>query len=134
MARITREQYNKWNSQAQNGFTLDLEYYLNWGEKTLIKDIPMEDGGYIRFKLWYTDEYETITNEYGCKRNKRTGKHIPMMRIEKLKPCSTAGMYQILTVKDDMQMGESEKMMKYSVLCKISREINTDEELKKLPN
>ncbi len=130
MARITREQYNKWNGQAKNGFTFDLEYYLNWGEKTLIKDIPMEDGGYIRFKLWYTDEYETITNEYGCKWNKRTGKHLPMMKIEKLRLCSTSKMYQVITIKDNIQMGEAEKTMKYSTLCKISGAVDTEKELK----
>lgn len=130
MAKLTREQYNKWNAQAKNGFTLDLEYFLNWGEKTLIKDVPMDGGGYMRFKLWYTPEYETITNQYGCKWNKRTGRHLPMMRIERLRPCSTEGMYQVLTVKDDTQMGEAEKAMKYATLCKISETINTDEELK----
>ncbi len=129
MARITREQYNKWNAQAKNGFTLDLEYFLNWGEKTLTKDIPQEGGGYIRFRLWYTAEYETITNQYGCKWNQRTGRHLPMMRIEKLVPCSTKGMYQVLTVKDDTQMGEAEKTMKYSTLCKISGEIDTEKEM-----
>lgn len=130
MAQITREQLNKWNAQAKNGFHLDLEYFLNWGEKTLIKDIEQESGGYIRFKLYYMPEYEIITNEWGCKYNKRTGKQIPMLRIERLKPCRTEGIYQVLTVKDDVPMGEAEKTMKYSTLCKISGEINTEEELK----
>lgn len=35
MAKLTREQYNKWNSQAKNGFQLDLQYFLTWNEKTL---------------------------------------------------------------------------------------------------
>ena len=48
MARITREQLNRWNGQAKNGFHLDMEYFLNWGEKTLIKDVKQECGGYIR--------------------------------------------------------------------------------------
>lgn len=129
MAKITREQLNRWNAQAKNGFRLDLEYFLNWGEKTLIKDIKQEDAGYIRFKLYYMPEYETKTNEYGCKWNVKTGKQIPTLRIERLKPCKTEGMYQVLTVKDDVQMGEPEKTMKYSTLCKISGKIDTDKEL-----
>ena len=62
MAKLTREQYNKWNAQAKNGFQLDLQYYLIWSEKTLIKDVQQEDGSIIRFKLWYMPEYETKTN------------------------------------------------------------------------
>ena len=129
MAKITREQLNRWNGQAKNGFHLDLEYFLNWGEKTLIKDVKQECGGYIRFKLYYMPEYETKTNEYGCKWNVKTGKQIPMLRIERLNPLQTEGMYQVLTVKDDVQMGEPEKTMKYSTLCKISGKIDTDKEL-----
>ncbi len=132
MAKLTREQYNKWNAQAKNGFHLDLEYFLTWNEKTLIKDIAQEGGGYIRFKLYYMPEYETITNEWGCKYNRRTGRQVPTMRIERLKPCRTEGMYQVLTLKDDVQMGEPEKTMKYSTLCKISGEINTEEEMEKI--
>ena len=128
MAKITREQLNRWNAQAKNGFRLDLNYFLTWGEKTLIKDIKQEDG-YIRFKLYYMPEYETRTNEYGCKWNVKTGKQIPMLRIERLKPLQTEGMYQVLTVKDDVQMGEPEKTMKYSTLCKISGKIDTDKEM-----
>ena len=74
MAKLTREQYNKWNAQAQNGFMLDLQYFLIWGEKTLIKGIEQENGAIIRFKLSYIDEFETRTNEHGCRWNERTGR------------------------------------------------------------
>lgn len=69
MAKITREQYNKWNAQAQNGFRLDLQYYVVWGEKTLVKSIKQTDGTIIQFKLWYIPEYKTKVNEWGCKWN-----------------------------------------------------------------
>lgn len=129
MAKLTREQYNKWNAQAKNGFQLDLQYYMIWSEKTLIKDVQQEDGSIIRFKLWYMPEYETKTNEWGCKWNVKTGRQIPMMRIEKLVPGSTEGVYIVHTVRDDKPMGEPEKTLKYATLCRISGEVNTAEEL-----
>lgn len=130
MARLTREQYNKWNEQAKNGFQFDIQYYVMWSEKTLIKNVPQEDGSIIQFKLWYIPEYETKTNEHGCKWNVKTGRQIPMMRIERLVPGNTEGVYLVHTVRDDRPMGEPEKTLKYSTLCKISGEVNTDEELK----
>lgn len=130
MGKLTREQYNKWNAQAKNGFQLDLQYFLIWGEKTLIKDIKQESGCIIRFKLYYMPEYETVTNEYGCKWNERTGRQIPMMKIDKLIPGNTKGVYVVHSIRYDIPMGEAEKTMKYATLCKISGEVNTAEELK----
>jgi len=132
MARITREQYIKWNSQAKNGFILDLEYLLTWNEKTLIKDIKQEDGSIIRFKLWYISEYEEKVNSYGCKWRTATGRKIPVMKIEKLIPARTEGIYVVHTIKDDIQMGEPEKTLKYATLCKISGTVDTEKELKSI--
>lgn len=132
MAKLTREQYNKWNAQAQNGFMLDLQYFLIWGEKTLIKDIEQENGAIIRFKLSYIDEFETRTNEHGCRWNERTGRKIPVMKIDRLVPCKTEGMYQVINIAENRQMAEPEKTMKYSTLCKISGLIDTDVELQKI--
>ena len=130
MAKLTREQLNKWNAQAKNGFQLDLQYFLIWNEKTLIKDVKQEDGCIIRFKLCYMPEYETKTNECGCKWEERTGRQIPVMKIDKLVPGSTEGIYIVHTMRDYRPMGEPEKTMKYATLCKISGEVNTAEELK----
>lgn len=132
MAKLTRDQYNKWNAQAKNGFNFDIEYYLIWGEKTLIKDIEQKNGVIIRFKLSYISEYETQTNEHGCRWNVKTGRKIPVMKIDRLVPCKTEGMYQVISVAENRQMAESEKTMKYSTLCKISGLIDTDVELQKI--
>lgn len=132
MAKITREQYMKWNEQAKKGFRFDLEYFLTWGEKTLIKDIKQNDGTIIRFNIYYMPEYETIINDYGCKWNKRTGKQIPSLRVDKLLPCSTKGMFQVITVKECEKVGDPQKNKNYSVLCKISERIKTEELLKEI--
>lgn len=130
MAKLTKEQYNKWNAQAKNGFQFDFRYFITHNEKTLIKNIPQDDGCIIQFRLWYFPEYETKTNDYGCSWNVKTGRQIPMMDVEKLVPDRVEGIYIVHTIKGNIKMGEPEKTMKYSTLCKISGVVNTDEELK----
>ena len=132
MATLTSEQYQKWNAQAQNNFTFDIKNYVIWNEKRLTKSIKQPDGSIIQFKIEYYPEYETKTNEWGCHWNVKTGRHIPMMRIDRLIPSSTEGCYIVHTVKEKITMGEPEKTMKYSVLCKISGAVNTDEYLKEI--
>lgn len=119
MATLTREQFKKWNAQAQNGFTFDIQCYCVWNEKRLKKSIERPDGSIIIFKIEYYHEY-------------KTGRLIPIMRIDKLIPGSTEGVYNVHTVKEKITMGEPEKTMKYSTLCKISGAVNTDEYLKEI--
>lgn len=132
MAKLTREQYNKWNAQAQNGFAFDIEGYCVWNEKRLTKSIKQPDGSIVKFKIEFDPEYERKTNEWGCHWNVKTGRQIPTMRIDRLVPGSTEGVYIVHTVKEKITMGEPEKTMKYSTLCKISGTVNTDEYLKEI--
>jgi hypothetical protein len=37
MAKLTKEQYNKWNAQAKNGFQFDFRYFILHNEKTFCK-------------------------------------------------------------------------------------------------
>lgn len=129
MAKITREQFNKWNGQAKNGFRLDLEFYCNWGEKQLHKTIKHEDGTVTEFVISYNPEYITKTNSYGCKWNESTGRQIPTLQINKWRPLTTPGMYSVTHGKYQT-IGEPEKTKKYSTLCKLSAEIDTDKLMK----
>ena len=129
MATITREQFNKWNGQAKGGFNFDLEHYLVWGEKELVKDVKQDDNTIIRYRLDYVEEYKEYTNEYGCTRNKRTGFLIPSLNIDKLVPTGS-GVYRVISILWGRKMAEVEKTKKYSTLCKISGTIDTAEILK----
>ena len=131
MAKLTREQLTKWNAKAHNGFRLDIEYFLTWNEKTLIKDILLPEGDIIRFKLYYIPEYETITNSYGCIWNQRTGRQIPTMRVDKLVKGKTEGIYIVHTLEHDITMGDPEKTLKFAALCNISASVNTDKYMEK---
>lgn len=132
MAKLTKEQYNKWNAQAKNGFQFDFRYFITHNEKILIKNISQDNGCIVQFKLWYFPEYETKTNDYGCSWNVKTGRQIPVMDIEKLIPGKVEGVYLVHTIKSGIKMGDPEKNMKYSTLCKISQTVNTDDELSKI--
>jgi hypothetical protein len=77
MAKLTREQANTWNKGNANGFSFDPYYYLTHGEKTSKKTIDLGNNHLLVVCLMYRDEYETKSNEYGCKWSVTTGKQIP---------------------------------------------------------
>ena len=53
MAKITREQIQKINNKCSNDWRLDVEYYIFHNEKTLIKQIKLDDEHYLEFALRY---------------------------------------------------------------------------------
>lgn len=133
MAKLTREQFNKWNAQAQNGFTFDIQEFCVWNEKTLKKNHKLESGDVVEFRIEYDEEYETKTNEWGCRWNVKTGRYIPMLYIRIWHPSSTSGCYTSNGIYyERYELGEPENTKKYNVLCKLSAEVNTDEYMKKI--
>ena len=132
MVKITKEQYTKWSAQAKNGFVLDLQHYVIWSEKTLTKRIKMADGDVMEFKIEYMKEYEQKTNEWGCKWSVETGRYIPTMTITRWHPTGTGCYTSIGRYEEEKPLGEPEQTKKYSVLCKLSGEIDTDEYMKKI--
>ena len=78
MAKITVEQVKKINSKCDNGFRLDVQYFLIHSEKTLYKDIDINNNLKIEVKINYCPEYE---NSLGY--NRETGKLIPTLNFRK---------------------------------------------------
>ena len=131
MAKLTREQYEKWTAQAHNGFYFDVKYYVCWNEKTLRKTVEMPNGDVIEFKIEYDNEFETRTNEYGCKWNVKTGRFIPMLYIHHWRPSTTPGVYHSNGAWAKRErIGEIQDKKKYNVLCNLSAGIDTDEYMK----
>ena len=56
MAKVTRDQVNKINKECKNGFGLDIERLMVWGEKQLVKEIKNEDGTTTRNYLDVNDQ------------------------------------------------------------------------------
>lgn len=53
MPKITNEQIQKINNKCINDWRLDVEYYVFHNEKTLIKQIKLDDEHYLEFTLRY---------------------------------------------------------------------------------
>ena len=53
MANITQEQVNRINNKCKNDWHLDIQYYLNWSEKILIKRINLDADSYLEYTLSY---------------------------------------------------------------------------------
>jgi len=123
--KITREQAIKWNNQAKGGFKFDLQYCLIWSEKTLTRTIKITENIYLEFRLWYTKEYEERTNAHGCTWKVETGRYIPELCVNLLRPTGS-GMYTSVPVKR-IEMGEPENSKKYATLCRISGEYDAEE-------
>lgn len=53
MGKITQEQIKTINSKCMNDWRLDVQYYIFHNEKTLIKQIKLDDEHYLEFRLNY---------------------------------------------------------------------------------
>ncbi len=53
MPNITNELINNINKKCNNGWKLDVDYYLFHNEKTLIKQIKLDEEHYLEFALRY---------------------------------------------------------------------------------
>ena len=124
MPKLTREQYNKWNAKATNGFSFDIQDYVFRGEKTLTRRIPIDEDHYTELHLMYRDEYITKTNEHGCRWNVTTGRQIPTLHVSKWTRGLSGEVYTSSGMGDWITVGEPQTSKKYDVLCKIAETID----------
>ena len=59
MAKLTREQVNKWNDGNKNGFQFSISYYIFHGEKTPTKDIKIDEDHILTVHLMYREDWNT---------------------------------------------------------------------------
>ena len=81
MAKLTREQVNKWNEGNAQGWQFDITYYLYHSEKTLSKHIEIDDTHVLQCQIMFRSEYKTNKNSYGCTWNTETGRQIPTIHF-----------------------------------------------------
>lgn len=55
MAKVTREQVNRWEAKLVNGFRFDLCFFLTWNDKRIKKCLKLEDGRTLEAVLEYRD-------------------------------------------------------------------------------
>lgn len=56
MASLTREQINEINNKCSNGWQLDMQYFLMYREKTLIKRVRLDEQNFLEFILSYNND------------------------------------------------------------------------------
>ena len=87
MSKLTIEQIKKINNGCSNGFSFDRSYFLFHNEKTLKKNVFLDEKDIngndqcINAHLYYFPEYEEYTNSHGVKYNKKTGLFVPTLRL-----------------------------------------------------
>lgn len=61
MPSITKKQYNDWSAKCSNGFALDLQRYLVWGEKQAVKAVDLAEDVKLRATVEYSSHRRTET-------------------------------------------------------------------------
>ena len=62
MSVITRKEIDAINNKCNNGWMLDVQYYVCHNEKTLIKQIPIDDEHYLEFRLCYSNKKQILVH------------------------------------------------------------------------
>lgn len=91
MAKVTRDQVNKINKECKNGFGLDLERLMIWGEKQLTKEIKLDNGNILRAILYFKDIFAHYEKQ-GVQ---------PVYNFSMLEKTSVESMYRVRTIKSD---------------------------------
>ena len=76
MPSITFEQIRKINGKTGNGFTLDVEHYVTWGDKQFIKDIALDEKHVLRAEITFATEFENLPNY------RRREWHVPVIWLQ----------------------------------------------------
>lgn len=126
MAKFTREQLNKWNSQAGNGFKIDVQRLLFWGDKDL-EYIGEEraDRTHFEITLSYVDEKE---GEGWMA--KSTGRQLLKLDVKRMipaisnKPGDEVKMYEVDFGVYSEIIGEPQNKKMYSYMAKMSHKID----------
>ena len=125
MPKLTRDQFNRWNAKAQNGFTFDVQKYVAWGDKTLHKVVDLDNGDRMEVRILYTNEYVRKQNFAGQSFNVRTGRFVPAVHLTRWQPSQFGG-YMSHGLGDYITIGEPQDKQKYDVLCKLSASVDAD--------
>jgi len=60
MSKLLRKDVEKWNSECSNGFKFDIQYFIFHNEKTLEKDIVLDDENFLKAHLSFYAKYENF--------------------------------------------------------------------------
>lgn len=111
MAKVTREQVNRWEAKLVNGFRFDLNFFLMWNDKRVKKCLKLEDGRMLEAVL----EYRDITHNYA-----KVGVQ-PVLHLSVWESCGPdSGMMKSNGMGAYIEMGATQDKRKYNELVKLS--------------
>lgn len=119
MAKLTKDQVERWNSKLQNGFQFDIYHFMNWGEKQIVKKIPLEDDKILEAQILYR-------RVLGADRFSDTGKVEPVLHLQVWEPGGTEGMMCSHGTGVYVQVGDEQDKRKYGELEKLSANFTTE--------
>lgn len=103
MARITREQLEKYNAKCKNGFKFNLQEFLIWKEKSVIKEIKLNNNEILEVTIFYSTE--------------PTGE-IPTLRIHK--GTLDGNFYSFSGQGQTFTIGDTQKKKNFNLLAKLT--------------
>lgn len=118
MAKLTRDQLEKFNGKCKNGFSLDLFFFCTWGEKRCKKIVKIGDDSII---------YDVIVEFYDKYENFKKAGSVPTLIINKCVPTGTEGVYSVHEIHRE-EVGEMVTRKTVKILQEIT-EGYTDEKL-----
>lgn len=111
MAKLTREQLNRWNAKLGNGFRFDTHFFLMWGDKQLKKYLKLEDGRTLEATL----SYREVTKNYA------TAGVMPVLHLSIWESCGPdSDMMRSFGTGAYIDMGAQQDKRKYNELVKLS--------------
>ena len=60
MSKLTKEQILKINRMCSNNWRFDIQYFMYHSEKTLIKQIDLDEQNYLEFTLRYNSQNQIV--------------------------------------------------------------------------
>lgn len=118
MAKLTREQAQKWSAKAHNGFKFDVRHYVIWNEKQLTMVLPLDDGdkleAVIRFREKGDRFYTGITG------------YVPGLNVTRWHPSTVEGVYTAHGLGKWEPLGELQQKRSYDLLCKLSANVTAE--------
>ena len=114
MAKLTRDQLNKWNGQLKNGFGLDIMAYVAYGEKQAEKYIELPSGRKLR-AVFQFNKVPGATHWHN------TGLVKPVLALSVWRKTSTEGVIQSTCGTDYIDMSQETFSKKnYSILAGLT--------------
>lgn len=115
MAKLTKEQVERWSAKLQNGFAFDVFCYMRDGDKQITKKIELEDGKILEATITYREpkgSYAKVLH--------------PTLHLQLWEPANTPGMMCSHGIGAYIGIGNEQAKRNYNELVRLSGEITSE--------